>query len=172
MSAFFKSFGKGILYLLTLPVVLVVLIFYAIVGVFVFLFLMVKSIILFFRAKTIFNDFPEDIKVKEILEPKVKEDPVEVIEPEKEEIPGAFTHTYFQSGTTSYPTFEKPVETIEEVEPEQLPEAPELEVGDIEESPLFEDEPEIESTSSSGKDDTEMQMFDLGSKRIFENDDK
>ncbi len=67
MGNFFKSFGKGILYLLVLPFMLVILAIYAVVGLFVFIFMGIKSIILFFTGRSLYDDFPEDKKAKEIL---------------------------------------------------------------------------------------------------------
>lgn len=170
MSAFFKSFGKGILYLLTLPVVLVVLLFYAIIGLFVFLFLMVKSVILFFKGKTIFNDFPEDVKVKEILSPKKPEDEVEVIEPETHDSMGAYTQTYFQSGTTTYPTFED--KKVEEIETQETPLIEETLQEETQDTSLFMEEPEVTDKITVGKDDIDLEHFDLGSKRIVEDEEE
>lgn len=182
MGAFFKSFGKGILYLLTLPVVLVVLIFYAVIGIIVFLFLMIKSVILFFKGKTIFNDFPEDIRVKEILSPK-KPDEVEVIEPEDDPTSSAFTHTYFQGSSTTYPTYETtPTESIETPEPELIEkvadETPVIEEviepseqSVDEDKHLYDDEPAVTDHISVGKDDTDLEHFDLGSRRIKKDDE-
>ncbi len=67
MGNFFKSFGKGVLYLLVLPFMLVVLAIYAVVGLFVFIILGFKSIILFFTGRSLYDDLPEDKKAKEIL---------------------------------------------------------------------------------------------------------
>lgn len=173
MMSFFKSFGKGIIYLLTLPVVLIVLAFYAVMGIFIFLFLMIKSCVLFFMGKTIFNDFPEDVKVKEILSPKKPEDEVEVIEPEEDSTSSAFTHTYFQGADTRYPIYEeKPAEEIEISEPEMIEEViEETPVEETVESPLFEEEPEISDEISVGKDDMDLERYDIGASRIKKDDD-
>ena len=69
MANFFKNFGKGILYLLVLPFLLVGLAIFAVVGLFVFIILGIKSIILFFTGRSLFDDFPEDKKAKQILQP-------------------------------------------------------------------------------------------------------
>ena len=67
MGNFFKSFGKGVLYLLVLPFLLVILAIYAVVGLFVFLFEGIKAIILFFTGRSLFDDLPEDKQAKEII---------------------------------------------------------------------------------------------------------
>lgn len=67
MLNFFKSFGKGILYVLVLPVLLVILGLYAIFALFGFIYLTIKSIILFFTGRSLFDDLPEDKKAKAII---------------------------------------------------------------------------------------------------------
>lgn len=67
MLNFFKSFGKGILYVLVLPVLLVILGLYAIFALFGFIYLSIKSIILFFTGRSLFDDLPEDKKAKAII---------------------------------------------------------------------------------------------------------
>ena len=72
-----KSFGKGILYVIGLPFFLLALLLYGIYGIFLFLFMLFKGIILFFTGRSLFEDLPEDRKAKEILHPtpKVEEKP-------------------------------------------------------------------------------------------------
>ena len=72
-----KSFGKGILYVIGLPFFLLALLLYGIYGIFLFLFMLLKGIILFFTGRSLFEDLPEDRKAKEILHPtpKVEEKP-------------------------------------------------------------------------------------------------
>lgn len=67
MASFFKSFGKGILYLLVLPFLVVILAIYGVVGLFAFLFMALKGLVLFFTGRSLFDDLPEDKKAKEIL---------------------------------------------------------------------------------------------------------
>lgn len=174
MGSFFKSFGKGVLYILTLPVVLVVLVFYAAIGLVTFLFLMIKSVILFFKGKTIFSELPEDIKAREILNPTPK-DEVDVIEPEENVLPSAFTQTYFQGPTTSYPTVEE--QEVDEIDlKEDIPELEtpqEIVQEQIEEEQNedpFLDEPDgIEIKEES--EDLDLDHFDLGSRRIVKDDE-
>ena len=174
MGSFFKSFGKGVLYILTLPVVLVVLVFYAAIGVVTFLFLMIKSVVLFFKGKTIFSELPEDIKAREILNPTPK-DEVDVIEPEENVLPSAFTQTYFQDPTTSYPTVEE--QEVDEIDlKEDIPELEtpqEIVQEQVEEEQYedpFLDEPDgIEIKEES--EDLDLDHFDLGSRRIIKDDE-
>ena len=65
-----KKCGKGFLYILTLPVLLVILAFYAVIGVVQFFYVGIKSILYFFTGRNLFGEFPEDIKAREILEGK------------------------------------------------------------------------------------------------------
>lgn len=71
MAGFFKSFGKGILYLFILPLLIVVLAFYGIIGLGGFIFMFFKSVVLFFTGRSLHDDLPEDKKAKEILNRQV-----------------------------------------------------------------------------------------------------
>lgn len=68
MANFFKGFGKGLLYVLLFPFILVGIVLYAVFGLFVFVFQFFKLIYLFFTGRTLFSDFEEDIAAKAILE--------------------------------------------------------------------------------------------------------
>ena len=70
MVNFFKSFGRGILYVLVLPLLLVVLAVYAVVSLFIFLYMCIKGLVLFFTGRSLFDDLPEDKKAKELLKAK------------------------------------------------------------------------------------------------------
>ena len=67
MVSFFKSFGKGILYILVLPVLLLILALYAVFALVGFIYLTIKSIILFFTGRSLFDDLPEDKKARAII---------------------------------------------------------------------------------------------------------
>ena len=60
MSGFFKSFGRGILYVIFLPFILLCLALYSVIGIIILFLLSIKSIVLFFKAKTIFSPLEED----------------------------------------------------------------------------------------------------------------
>ena len=99
MTEFFKKLGQGLLYTLVLPVLIVVLAGYSVYGIIIFLIMLVKSIILFFKGKSINSDLPEDIEAKRRLkaltnpfdnpapqpEPKEERDPVIIINRPREE---------------------------------------------------------------------------------------
>ena len=68
MGNFFKNFGKGILYILAIPVLAVALVLYGVAAVFVFLFLAVKGLVLFFTGRSLYEDLPEDIEAKRRIE--------------------------------------------------------------------------------------------------------
>lgn len=86
MTSFFKSFGKGILYIIGLPFALVFLAIVAVIGIPVIVFLFIKSIFLFFKGSTLDTDFEEDIQAKKILNPElyVAQDSVPVNEVKEE----------------------------------------------------------------------------------------
>lgn len=67
MGNFFKSFGKGILYVLVLPVLIIILGVYAVAALVGFIYLTIKSLILFFTGRSLFDDLPEDKKAKAII---------------------------------------------------------------------------------------------------------
>lgn len=64
MASFFKSFGKGCLYFLLFPLGIVAIALYAVYGIFVFLFELIRLIVLFFSGRKLHEDLPEDIEAK------------------------------------------------------------------------------------------------------------
>ena len=60
MVNFFKNFGKGVLYVLVLPFLLVGLAVYGVVALFIFIFLAIKGLVLFFTGRSLYEDLPED----------------------------------------------------------------------------------------------------------------
>ena len=85
MANFFKGFGKGLLYVLLFPFILVGIVLYAVFGLFVFVFQFFKLIYLFFTGRTLFSDFEEDIAAKAILE-KEQNPTVESEEPKNDQL--------------------------------------------------------------------------------------
>ena len=67
MAGFFKSFGKGILYVLVLPFLVVVLALFGVFGLLGFLFMLIKGLILFFTGRSLFDPLPEDVKAEKII---------------------------------------------------------------------------------------------------------
>ena len=86
MAGLLKAFGKGCLYILVLPVLLVILSVYIVLGIGMFLFVMVKGAILFFTGRS-FGELPEDIKARAILEGTDDTNESVQIEDRKEETP-------------------------------------------------------------------------------------
>ena len=64
MSSLFKSFGKGLLYVVIFPALVAGIALYAVFGLFVFIFQLGKLIYLFFTGRTLFSDYEEDIAAK------------------------------------------------------------------------------------------------------------
>ncbi len=69
MISFFKNFGKGVLYVLVLPFLLVGMAIYGVVALFIFIFLAIKGLVLFFTGRSLYEDLPEDIEAKKRLAP-------------------------------------------------------------------------------------------------------
>ena len=63
-----KKCGRGVIYIFTLPILLLVLSVYAVIGVMQFFYVGIKSIWYFFTGRNLFGEFPEDVKAREILE--------------------------------------------------------------------------------------------------------
>ena len=84
MILFFKNFGKGVLYVLVLPFLLVGMAVYGVVALFIFLFMSVKALILFFTGRSLFDDLPEDKEAKKRIArangQEVKEEVVQPVE--------------------------------------------------------------------------------------------
>ena len=79
MVNLFKNFGKGLIYILVLPVLAVALVIYGVAAIFVFIFLAIKGLFLFFTGRSLYEDLPEDIEAKKRLG-------IIVDEPEKTEV--------------------------------------------------------------------------------------
>lgn len=67
MLGFIKIFLQGILYVVFLPLILLVLALYAVYCIFVFIYISIRSIIVFFMGGTPLGDLPEDVEAKRIL---------------------------------------------------------------------------------------------------------
>ncbi len=67
MLGFIKIFLQGLLYVVTLPIILLILGGYAVYCVFVFIYIAIRSIIVFFMGGTPLGDLPEDVEAKRIL---------------------------------------------------------------------------------------------------------
>mgnify|MGYP003301517078 CR=1 FL=1 len=68
MTKFFKGIGKGILYIIGFPFLIVGLALATVVSLVIFFCQFGKLIFLFFTGRNLFSDLDEDIKAKAILE--------------------------------------------------------------------------------------------------------
>ena len=78
MISFFKNFGKGVLYVLVLPFLLVGLALYGVVAFFIFIYLAIKGMVLFFTGRSLYEDLPEDIEAKKRLAGEAPKETTEV----------------------------------------------------------------------------------------------
>ena len=67
MLGFLKVFLQGILYVVLLPLILLTLVGYAVYCIFVFIYMAIRSIIVFFMGGSPLGDLPEDVEAKRIL---------------------------------------------------------------------------------------------------------
>lgn len=67
MISFFKSLGKGILYVVGLPFLLAFVALYAVFSFFIITFMFFKAVVLFFMGRSLFDELDEDKKAKEVL---------------------------------------------------------------------------------------------------------
>ena len=59
-----KTFGKGILYIIGFPFFIVALLIFGVIGIFLFIFHLFKSIIYFFTGQKFFPELPEDKELR------------------------------------------------------------------------------------------------------------
>lgn len=105
MTNLLKSFGKGCLYILVLPLLLVILSVYAVIGIVMFIYMGVKAAILFFTGRN-FGELNEDIKARAILEGKQEEVVLTnvTMEEEKPEAPqNDFVSSYYMPLSSDIP---------------------------------------------------------------------
>ena len=142
-----KTIGKGLLYIIGLPFFLIVLTGVAIYGIFMLLFMFIKSIVFFFTGRSLDDDLPEDIRAKEIKNGRnrpANENPAPVVTEEPPVQPAvepAPTRTIEDVVFGPEEPSENIVETIEEPVQEEVLEDPVVEQEPVEEEP----EPEIDT---------------------------
>ena len=143
MVNFLKNFGKGILYILVLPFLVVALAIYAVVGIFVFIFLAIKGLFLFFTGRSLYDDLPEDKEAKKRLgithEEEKREDPQQ----------GA---TYQESTFEEEPIGADPFyvpEYLKETKSDSESEAEEEVIEHEDDIPSFMEEPPVEETAET-----------------------
>ena len=122
MASLLKSFGKGCLYLLVLPVLLVILAVYAVLGVGMFVFVSIKGIILFFTGRS-FGELSEDIKARAILEgtddTDVKIEEIKTETPTSNPSPNDYASHYYVPLSQDIPAPKDPEEPEHKEEGEQ-----------------------------------------------------
>lgn len=64
MIGLLKAFGKGLLYVIGLPFFLLALIVFAVIGLFLFIYQIIRSIIYFFTGQKFFPELPEDKELR------------------------------------------------------------------------------------------------------------
>ena len=110
-----KSIGKGIGYFFLFPLLIVAITLWAIVGFFVFLYQLFKSIWLFFSGRNLFSDLPEDEEVKKL---KSMNAPKEEEESNEEETDSLASNVVYGSGYSS--PYGNEEESKEETEDDNL----------------------------------------------------
>lgn len=68
MAKFFKTFAKGIFYVVTLPLLVIFLAVYFVISLISFIFLSIQGIILFFKGENLVGELEEDRIAKERLD--------------------------------------------------------------------------------------------------------
>ena len=68
MKSFFKAFGLGILYVITLPIMVVVLALGMIYCIGLFFYMGVRALVSFFTGRRLFAELPEDKEARKIIE--------------------------------------------------------------------------------------------------------
>lgn len=126
MIGLLKAFGKGLLYVVGLPFFLIALLLFAVIGLFLFIFQIIRSIIYFFTGQTFFPELPEDKELRlkkeaaersnEIIDQPINDTP-EMITPLIEEKPIISEPEENEFATVEEACFKEPeTEEIEEEE--------------------------------------------------------
>lgn len=77
MLGFLKVFLQGILYVVLLPLIVAILAIYAVYCAIVFIYIAIRSIIVFFMGGTPLGDLPEDVEAKRILLERAQVNPAD-----------------------------------------------------------------------------------------------
>ena len=150
MIGLLKMFGKGILYVIGFPFFVVALVLFGAVGVFLFIFQLIKSIFYFFTGRKFFPELPEDKELRLLKEKaanKAEEDSEE--ESPVSETPSPAQPVNYQNPTpTPRPVYAETPVTRDPIQREETPEQGSIEKAvfyDLrDESPVQHYEPEEE----------------------------
>ena len=149
MAEILKLFGKGLLYTLLSPFILLIILLYMIYGLFHFIFLAIKSLVLFFKGKDLNSETAADVKAKQILyniKPEPAEDEIEILDEKEEEVNNLTYNSSFLYSNFDLGTGNNTVSQEENNEPSELADIKTIEnVIEEEETPIISEEPEIES---------------------------
>lgn len=129
MVGLLKTFGKGILYVIGFPFFLVALLLFGVVGLFAFIFQLLRSIIFFFTGQKFFPELPEDKELRLMREGPEKEETAANKQPAAAAQPSPQVE---KESNIIYPYFEEP-----EPEPEAVPE--ETIIQNVNKSPTIEE---------------------------------
>ncbi len=128
MIKFLQIFGQGILYVVLSPFFLVILALYVVYTALVMIFMFLKMIVLFFAGKGLFNDLPEDIEAKQMLEKlRLDKQAKEAPQPQPQPLP----YPYPPYGYPGYPYPPQPGQFINQAEVKEIDAKP----IDVEEEP-------------------------------------
>lgn len=75
MLGFLKVFGKGVLYTILLPFILLILVLYTVYCCFLFIYMLIKSLILWIMGNNLFSEAKEDVEAKKILLAQQNQEP-------------------------------------------------------------------------------------------------
>lgn len=149
-----KTFGKGILYIIGFPFFIVVLLIFGVIGIFLFVFHLFKSIIYFFTGQKFFPELPEDkeLRLKQeaayaATNPEsniIDQDPT--IQNDDESLPPPMIE---QVAFNEEPEYEKPI--YQEPKYRPLYDEPEINEPEVEET-LPEQEPETNAEHESAEE--------------------
>ncbi len=87
MIDFLKRFGLGILYILVSPFAIAFLVLWTLYTIVVFIIELIHGIRSFFKGRKFFDEFPEDIEAKKILNLEQFAPSSTPVEEQKEETP-------------------------------------------------------------------------------------
>ena len=138
-----KTFGKGILYIIGFPFFVVALLIFGVIGIFLFIFHLIKSIIYFFTGQKFFPELPEDkqLRLKQEATYAAAHPENTIIEQDPMIQENIESPTIEQVAFSEEPAYEKPIYQEPKYRPlyeEPLYNEPKLE------EPLPKQEPEIE----------------------------
>lgn len=177
-----KTFGKGILYIIGFPFFVVALLIFGVIGIFLFIFHLFKSIIYFFTGQKFFPELPEDkeLRLKQEAAYAAAHPEETIIDQDPSVQENNETPMIEQVAFSEEPEFEKPIyqepkyrplyeeptynePKVEETVPEQEPETnlePEVkeEAASLEEATFEQEEKEEDVLSQLTRDEPEQSI--------------